>query len=65
MRITLARRIRAAAQEDGETLSAWLSRAAERKLLLRNAARAIEAFEAEDEPITDQELERVRERLST
>ncbi len=52
----LAARIRDAAKADGSTLSAWLARAAESRLLLRNAAQAIGAWEREHGEITDEEL---------
>ncbi len=52
----LAARIRDAAQADGTTLSAWLARAAESRLLLRNASQAITAWEREHGVITDGEL---------
>lgn len=52
----LAARIRDAAQADGSTLSAWLARAAESRLLLRNASLAIAAWEREHGEITDEEL---------
>jgi hypothetical protein len=52
----LATRIRDAAQADGSTLSAWLTRAAESQLLLRNASQAIAAWEAENGEIGDEEL---------
>lgn len=52
----LAGRIRDAAQADGDTLSAWLARAAKSQLLLRNAARAIAEWEHEQGAITDAEI---------
>jgi hypothetical protein len=52
----LAARIRAAAVADGATLSAWLARAAESRLLLRDASGAIRAWEGEHGEITDEEL---------
>ena len=52
----LAARIRDAAHADGATLSAWLARAAESRLLLRNASLAIADWEREHGDITDDEL---------
>lgn len=52
----LAVRIRDAARADGASLSAWLARAAESQLLLRNASKAILAWEREHGEITDAEL---------
>lgn len=52
----LAARIRDAAHADGSTLSAWLARAAESHLLLRNASLAIADWEREHGEITDDEL---------
>ncbi len=52
----LAARIREAAQADGSTLSAWLARAAESRLLLRNASLAIGDWEREHGEITEAEL---------
>lgn len=53
---SLAARIRDAAHADGASLSAWLARAAESQLLLRNATLAITAWEQEHGEITDAEL---------
>lgn len=55
----LAARIRDAARAEGSTLSAWLARAAESRLLLRNAADAIAAWEREHGEITAEELQAV------
>lgn len=52
----LASQIREAAREDGTTLSAWLGQAAESKLLLRNALRAVADWEREHGEITDEQL---------
>ncbi len=52
----LAARIRDAAHADGSTLSAWLARAAESRLLLRNASQAIADCEREHGEITEAEL---------
>ena len=52
----LAVRIRNAALADGASLSAWLARAAESQLLLRNASNAIAAWEREHGEITGAEL---------
>jgi hypothetical protein len=53
----LAGRIRDAARADGSSLSAWLARAAESQLLLRNAAGAIAAWEREHGEISQAEIE--------
>lgn len=55
----LATRIRDAAQADGSTLSAWLAAAAESRLLLRQASRAIATWEREHGEITQAELDAV------
>jgi hypothetical protein len=52
----LAARIRDAPQADGSTLSAWLARAAESRLLLRNAEQAIAEWEQGHGAITEAEL---------
>lgn len=52
----LAARIRDAARADGSTLSAWLARAAESRLLLRTASQAIATWESEHGAITEVEL---------
>ena len=52
----LAVRIRDAAHADGASLSAWLAHAAESQLLLRNAGKAIAAWEREHGEITESEL---------
>lgn len=55
----LAARIRGAARAEGATLSAWLARAAESRLLLRDASAAIAAWERERGEITEAGLEAV------
>ncbi|MBT9561026.1 MAG: hypothetical protein IV100_33690 [Myxococcales bacterium] len=55
----LAARIRAAANDDGETLSSWLARAAEARLLLRHAAAAIAHWEREHGEITEADVSAV------
>lgn len=55
----LVRRIRSAARRDRSALSAWLADAAEAKLLLGNAARAIAEYEKDHGAITDEEMDRV------
>lgn len=52
----LAARIRDAAHADGSTLSAWLARAAESRLLLRNASQAIADWEREHGEITEADV---------
>ena len=51
---------RSAAEEEGQSLSGWLAEAAGDRLRLKNAARALEAFEAEHGEIREEELEEVR-----
>jgi hypothetical protein len=56
----LAARVRERAHRDGATVSGWLADAAERKLLLEAAQAALDEFEAECGPITDEEMDEVR-----
>jgi len=48
-------RVQRAADEDGVSFSAWLSAAAEDKLLLRDGLRAVREWEAEAGELTAQE----------
>jgi hypothetical protein len=51
----VAERIRDAARDEGATLSAWLLRAVEDRLLLRNAAAPIAAWEQEHGALSAEE----------
>jgi hypothetical protein len=55
----VARELRRAAAEDGESLSSFVVQAIESRLLLRNARRAIADWEQEHGTITEEELKRV------
>ena len=56
----LAREIRREAKREGVSLSAWVSRAAQRQTKLAGARRLLAEYEAEHGVITEEELERVR-----
>jgi hypothetical protein len=51
----VAQRVEQAADEDGVSFSAWLSAAAEDRLLLREGLRGVAAWEAEAGPLTPEE----------
>jgi len=55
----------AAAAADGVSVSAWMTAAARRALLLRDGMAAVAEWEAEHGPLTAQELADARQRLST
>jgi len=63
----LAESIRAEADAEGTTVSAWLAERARRSLLLAERKAAVAEYEAEFGKITDEEIEEVRqwERRST
>lgn len=52
---TVAERVEQAADEDGVSFSAWLSAAAEDKLLLREGLRGVREWEAEAGELTAEE----------
>jgi len=52
---TVAARVEAAAEEDGMSFSAWLSAAAEQRLLLREGLRGVRAWEREAGALTAEE----------
>jgi hypothetical protein len=51
----VAQRVEQAADEDGVSFSAWLSAAAEDRLLLRAGLRGVQAWEAEAGPLSREE----------
>jgi hypothetical protein len=57
-------RVVAAAAADGVSVSAWMTAAARRVLLLREGLAAVAEWEAEQGPLTAQELAAARRRLS-
>ena len=54
----------AAAAADGMSVSAWMTSAARRVLLLRDGLAAVAEWEAEQGPLTAQELVAARRRVS-
>jgi hypothetical protein len=54
----------AAAAADGVSVSAWMTSAARRVLLLREGLAAVAEWEAEQGPLTAQELAAARRRVS-
>lgn len=56
-------RVVAAAAQDAVSVSAWLTAAARRALLLRDGLAAVAEWEAEQGALTDQELTAARHRL--
>jgi hypothetical protein len=54
----------AAAADDGVSVSAWMTTAARRALLVRDGLRAIAEWEKEYGELTDPELEAARERVT-
>lgn len=55
----------AAAQEEGISVSAWMTTAARRALRIRDGLAAVAEWEAENGPLTDEELRAARDRLRT
>lgn len=53
---TLAATVRATAEEEGSTVSAWLADAAAHKLRLRTGRAALAAYEHEHGEITEEEI---------
>ncbi len=53
-----------AAQAEGQSVSAWMTMAARRALLVRDGLAAVAEWEAEHGPLTREELEAARRRLS-
>jgi predicted transcriptional regulator len=58
----LARRMRAAAEASGQSLSAFVADAVEQRLKLDAARQLLEEWEAEHGPVTEEERQRVRSR---
>lgn len=58
-------RVIAAARDDGVSVSAWMTGAARRALLIRDGLRAVAEWEAENGALTDSELEGARHRVAT
>ena len=58
----LARRMRAAANASGQSISAFVTEAVEQRLKLEAARQLLEEWEAEQGEVTDLERERVRSR---
>ena len=57
-------RVLDAAQEDGTSVSAWITEAARRALLVRDGLAAVREWEAEHGALSEVELEEARRRLS-
>lgn len=57
----LAETIRAEAEAEGTTVSAWLAERARRSLLLAQRKAAVAEYESEFGPISDEEIEEVRQ----
>ena len=53
-----------AAAEEGVSVSAWMTAAARRALLLRDGLRAVAEWEQEHGPLTEAELEAARRRVA-
>ncbi len=56
-------RVQAAAAEDGTSVSAWMSEAARRRLLVRDGLAAVEEWEAQHGPFSEAELRAARARV--
>jgi hypothetical protein len=56
-------RVVAAAADEGLSVSAWMTAAARRALLLRDGLAAVAEWEAEHGPLTDSELRSAHERI--
>ena len=57
-------RVVAAAAEEGLSVSAWMTAAARRALLVRDGLAAVAEWEAEHGPLTDSELRSARQRIA-
>jgi hypothetical protein len=53
----------AAAQEEGVSVSAWMTTAARRALRIRDGLAAVAEWEADNGPLTDEELQAARDRV--
>src|SRR3979411_2688907 len=56
--------ILSAAAEEGVSVSAWMTRAARRALVIRDGLRAVTEWEREHGPLTDAELDAARRRVA-
>jgi hypothetical protein len=56
--------VMAAAAEEGLSVSAWMTAAARRALLVRDGLAAVAEWEAEQGALTDSELRSARERVA-
>ena len=56
--------VMAAAGEDGVSVSAWMTNAARRALLVRDGLKGVAEWEAENGPFTDAELDAARSRVA-
>jgi hypothetical protein len=54
----------AAAADEGVSVSAWMTAAARRALLIRDGLRAVEEWEHDQGPLTDDEREAARRRVA-
>jgi hypothetical protein len=57
-------RVVAAAADEGLSVSAWMTEAARRALLLRDGLRAVAEWESEHGALSDEEIERARRRVA-
>lgn len=57
-------RVVAAAAEEGLSVSAWMTAAARRALLVRDGLAAVAEWEAEHGPLSDSELRSARDRIA-
>ena len=57
------KRVLDAAAEEGVSVSAWITAAARRRLLVRDGLAAIAEWEAEHGPLTDAEMTAARQRV--
>ncbi|MCC6438124.1 MAG: hypothetical protein IT196_24090 [Acidimicrobiales bacterium] len=53
-----------AAEEEGVSVSAWMTEAARRALVVRDGLRAVQEWEAENGPLTDEEMAAARRRVA-
>jgi hypothetical protein len=54
----------AAASEEGVSVSAWMTNAARRQLLVRDGLKAVAEWEAEHGPLSETELAEARKRVA-
>jgi hypothetical protein len=60
----VAKAVEAAAHEDGVSFSAWLSRAAERQLRVREGLRGVDAWQGDAGPLSADEIAAGEARLA-